>query len=154
MYLLGDISEKEYLAERTDIQNAFSVIRPTRLPDVELVAQALRDFGLIWVHGEDAERMRLLRQMIEKTYIHRGAIIAIEPRPDAYPLLMLASQCRLSPSEMMPHPNSFPVAPVSDILLYGKKVGTNDSSPFSFPNRVGYCIRGSFLVGRKWLQDT
>lgn len=40
LYLLGDLTEREYLAERTVIQNALALY-PTRLPEVEHSAHVL-----------------------------------------------------------------------------------------------------------------
>lgn len=39
LYLLGDLTERMYLAERTQIQNVLATLHPTRLPDVERTAR-------------------------------------------------------------------------------------------------------------------
>ncbi len=92
LFMLGDLTEREYLAQREQIQNALSAIRPSPMPDLERAAQLLANFGELWGRATDMERLKLLHAIIEKAWVKGGKIVAVEPRPAMYPLLAMASQ--------------------------------------------------------------
>ncbi len=92
LYLLGDLSEREYLAERTQVQSALAAIRPTQRPDLERAAELLENFGGLWHRANDQERLRLMHAIIETAYVKGGKIIALEPRPAMHTLLTVACQ--------------------------------------------------------------
>ncbi len=90
LYVLGDMKERDYLAFRSEIQEALAAIQPPQPPDLDRGAQMLANFNELWKRATDAERLRLMHAMVTKVLVKAGRIIAIEPRPAIYPLVVAA----------------------------------------------------------------
>jgi len=89
LFVLGDLSEHEYLAERQRIQNELATLTSTQpdIPDLERAALLLENFGELWQRATDSEKWKLVDALIEQAWRKDYRIIAIEPRPAMYLLL-------------------------------------------------------------------
>ena len=92
LFMLGDMTEREYLAERTRLQNELAALRPSKVADLEHAAELLNRFGELWQRATDLERLKLFHAIIETVYVKSERIIALEPRPAMFPLLELAAR--------------------------------------------------------------
>jgi hypothetical protein len=89
LFRLGDIPEKEYLAERAALQASLAALKPAQWPDLEKAAELMQDLGKIWEAATDLERQQLLlRVMLEAIAAENRWITTIQPGPDIHPLLV------------------------------------------------------------------
>ena len=89
LFVLGDLSEREYLIERKRIQNELVAIPSTKseMPDLERAALLLESFEDLWQRATDLEKLKLVNAIVEQSWRKGYRIIAIEPRPAMYLLL-------------------------------------------------------------------
>lgn len=94
LFVLGDLSEREYLAERKRIQNELAAIPTTKskMPDLERAALMLESFKDLWEHATDLEKLKLVNAIVEQSWRKGYRIVAIEPRPAMYTLMSVCQQ--------------------------------------------------------------
>lgn len=92
LFELGDISEQTYRAERERIRREIQELRPVKTLDLERAAKVIQNFGELWNKATLKEQEEIAHAIIEKVYTSGGIIVAIEPKPDFYPLLSIAAQ--------------------------------------------------------------
>ena len=82
LFLLGDLGEREYVAERDRLRNQLAALVPPALPDLERAAALLRDFGKLWDAATPPERKQILQTLLAAVYldVDRGPVVAVEPR--------------------------------------------------------------------------
>ncbi len=82
LFLLGDLTEREYVAERDRLRNQLAALVPPVLPDLERAAVLLRDFGKLWDAATPPERKQILQTLLAAVYldVERGPVVAVEPR--------------------------------------------------------------------------
>jgi hypothetical protein len=84
LFVLGDVAEAEYRAERDRLQAQLVALTPPAMPDLEWAAELLQDFGRIWDAATPQERQKIVHTLLETVYLdaERGPVVAIEPRAD------------------------------------------------------------------------
>ncbi len=85
LYVLGDLTELEYLAERDRLQAQLVTLTPPAMPDLERAAELLRDFGAIWEAETLQERRKTVHYLLSKVYLDsgdQGPVVAIEPKAE------------------------------------------------------------------------
>ena len=93
LFLLGDISEADYVRERGEMQTELAELpRPleSRRCDFEGIARIATDARLVWDMSAPADRNALLICLVESIVIN-GDRVEILPRPD---LTALSGQVR------------------------------------------------------------
>ena len=82
LFLLGDLGEREYVAERDRLRNQLAALVPPALPDLERAAALLRDFSKLWEAATPPERKQILQTLLASVYldVERGPVVAVEPR--------------------------------------------------------------------------
>ncbi len=119
LFVLGDLSEQAYRAERDRLRAQLATLIPPALPDLEKAAELLRDFGAIWDAATPRERRQIVHTLLETVYLdaERGPVVAIEPKPEFASLFDLVEKTGpegiSEPRYMMPHWEATPVAPAA-----------------------------------------
>jgi DNA invertase Pin-like site-specific DNA recombinase len=94
LFLNGDLTEAEFLAEKSIVEAQQSELRPVPqvVPDVDYASAVdlLRDFGQLYDLAGDEQRKRLFQSLFERVYLLGDEIAALEPHPAFYPLLLYA----------------------------------------------------------------
>lgn len=103
LYLLDDLSEAEYLQQRTTAQAALAALTPPTLPDLERGAALLQDFGALWTAAEPAERRQLAHTLLNTVYLDADGdlVVALEPRPQFALLFQLLFTETASPVRIL-----------------------------------------------------
>jgi site-specific DNA recombinase len=93
LFVLGDVVEAEYRAERDRLRAQVVSLTPPAMPDLEWAAELLQDFGRIWDAATLQERRKIVHALLETVYLdaERGPVVAIEPRADFAPLFEMAA---------------------------------------------------------------
>ena len=77
-----------YLAERDLLVSRLAVLQSKpKHKHWKSLTKVISEIGPIWKHGSPEQRNELLSQLIKTIIIKDGAVVAIEPQPDAAPLL-------------------------------------------------------------------
>ena len=92
LFVLGDLSEREYVAERKRIQGELAGLPVTQsqMPDLERAALLVEDFAESWKRATDLEKLKLVDALVERVWRKGYRLIAIEPRPAMYLLLTMS----------------------------------------------------------------
>lgn len=82
LFLLGDLVERAYVAERDRLRNQLAALVPPALPDLERAAALLRDFSKLWDAATPPERKQILQTLLAAVYldVEHGPVVAVEPR--------------------------------------------------------------------------
>ncbi len=82
LFLLGDLGEREYVAERDRLRNQLAALVPPALPDLERAAVLLRDFSKLWDAATPPEHKQILQTLLAAVYldVDHGPVVAVEPR--------------------------------------------------------------------------
>lgn len=82
LFLLGDLVEREYVAERDRLRNQLAALVPPALPDLERAAALLRDFSKLRDAATPPERKQILQTLLAAVYldVEHGPVVAVEPR--------------------------------------------------------------------------
>lgn len=93
LFVLGDVVEAEYRAERDRLRAQLVSLTPPAMPDLEWAAELLQDFGRIWDAATLQERRKIVHALLETVYLdaERGPVVAIEPRADFAPLFEMVA---------------------------------------------------------------
>jgi hypothetical protein len=89
LFVLGDLSETEYRAERDKLRAKLADLTPPELPDLQRAAEPLEDFGTIWDGATPKERKQIVHTLLEAVYLDSGddgPLVAVEPRAEFAPL--------------------------------------------------------------------
>jgi site-specific DNA recombinase len=94
LFVLGDVAEAEYRAERDRLRAQLVSLTPPVMPDLEWAAELLQDFGRIWDAATLQERRKIVHALLETVYLdaERGPVVAIEPRADFAPLFEMVAR--------------------------------------------------------------
>lgn len=81
LFILGDVLETEYRAERDRLRIQLAALTPPAMPDLERAAELLQDFGGIWDAATLQERRQIVHTLLKAVYLdaERGPVVAIEP---------------------------------------------------------------------------
>ena len=82
LFLLGDLAEREYVAERDRLRNQLAALLPPAMPYLERAAALLRDFSKLWDAATPPERRQILQTLLAAVYldVEHGPVVAVEPR--------------------------------------------------------------------------
>jgi site-specific DNA recombinase len=92
LYILGDLSEREYRTERDQLRAKLAELTPPELPDLQRAAALLQDFGAIWDAATPKERKQIVRTLLEAVYLDAGddgPVTGIEPKAEYKALFQL-----------------------------------------------------------------
>jgi site-specific DNA recombinase len=92
LFVLGDLEERAYLAERDRLRVQLAALTPPAMPDLERAAELLQDFGAIWDAATIRERREIVHTLLESVELdaERGPVVAIRPKPEFAVLFDLA----------------------------------------------------------------
>ena len=95
LFTLGDITEREYLADRDRLRAQVAALTPPVLPDLERAAELIGNFGVIWDAASLAEQGRLIKTLLAAIHIdqttEREVIVKLEPRKEFAMLFEMAT---------------------------------------------------------------
>jgi hypothetical protein len=97
LYLLGDIGQERYRAERERLGRELVVVeahtagQSTRITGL---AKLLADVAAAWDAASPAQRNRLARLLFEEVVVQSKAVIAVKPRPELAGFFLLDQQAR------------------------------------------------------------
>jgi len=118
LFVLGDIEEQEYVAERDRLRAMAAALVPPALPDLERAAELLGKFGAIWDAAALRERRQILHTLAEAVYLDSGAkgpVVAMQAKVEFAPLFGLLSEAGAEPTpqemDATPRGESTPVVP-------------------------------------------
>jgi len=114
LFVLGDLSEREYQAERDRLRAQLATLTPPAMPDLARAADLLQDFGVIWDAATPQERRQIVHTLLEAVYLDSGEcgpVVAIEPKAEFATLFDLAKE-KSELGYTMSHCDVNPVAPV------------------------------------------
>ena len=81
LYVMGDLSKREYVLRRQALEEVLSRTRPPFDPRLDRAEELLGDFGRIWALEDDpAKRRRLLATLFDRVWQDAGTIVAVKPR--------------------------------------------------------------------------
>ena len=81
LYVMGDLSKREYVLRRQALEEELSRTRPPFDPRLDRAEELLGDFGRIWSLEDDpAKRRRLLATLFDSVWQDAGTIVAVKPR--------------------------------------------------------------------------
>jgi site-specific DNA recombinase len=94
LYLLGDLSKREYEARRSELKMELTRLTEADAhgrPDVlERLQQYLLDAGAAWEDADARQRNKLARALFEAILVRDGHVLAVRPRQEFVPYLALA----------------------------------------------------------------
>jgi DNA invertase Pin-like site-specific DNA recombinase len=110
LFVLGDMTEREYLAERDRLRARLATLIPPAMPDLSKAADLLSDFAVVWGAATPSERKQIVHTLLDVVYLDAddGPVVAIQPKPEYATLFNLAERER---GAAMPHDEATPVAP-------------------------------------------
>jgi len=117
LFQMGDVTEREYTAERDRLRAQLAALTPPAMPDLARAAELLQDFGAIWNAATPRERRRVVHTLLETVYLdaERGPVVAIEPKAEFSALFDLAKETGpdepSGPGDVVSHCGTKPVAP-------------------------------------------
>lgn len=113
LYVLGDLVESEYRADRDRLRAQLAALAPPELPDLEAAAALLADFGAIWEAATARERRCIVHTLLETVYLdaERGPVVAVEPKAEFAPLFDVIEKADPTGSAAMSDREHSPVAP-------------------------------------------
>ena len=85
LYVLGDLTELEYVGERDRLRAQLVTLTPPEMPDLEQAVEVLRDFERIWKAETLQERRKTVHRLLAKVYLDSGKwgpVVAIEPKAE------------------------------------------------------------------------
>jgi site-specific DNA recombinase len=84
LFKWGDVSEQDYLAEKTRIQQELTALTPTESDSnvLERLASFLRNVACAWKEANQEQRNTLGRQLFEEVWLKDKQVIAVRPRPE------------------------------------------------------------------------
>ena len=74
-------------------------VPPCEPPDLDEVVRRLDRIGEVWDRSTDEEKIRLAHSVFTRAWVRAGKIIAVEPKPALYPLVLVAQQSGLTADE-------------------------------------------------------
>ncbi|MFZ5915522.1 MAG: recombinase family protein [Chloroflexota bacterium] len=113
LFVLGDMAEGEYRAERDRLKAQLATMTPPEPPDLAAAAALLADFGAIWDAATARERRCIVHTLLETVYLdaERGPVVAVEPKAKFAQLFEVIEKADPVGSVMMSDSECAPVAP-------------------------------------------
>jgi hypothetical protein len=80
LFALGDLEEREYLAERDRLRAQLAALTPPAMLDLERATELLQDFGAIWDAATLRDKKKILHTLLENVELdaERGPVAAIK----------------------------------------------------------------------------
>jgi len=147
LYVLGDLTEREYAMERDRLQAQRAALVPPTMPNLEQAAGLLQNLQATWDVATPEERRQIVQTLLERVYLDsdKGPAVAIEPKAEYRTLFDVAlfnREVRLQGGAdgCMSHAAAEPVAPALDVApaVRGRRHRTVATSPSpSLPEQIG-----------------
>ena len=94
LFVLGDLPKGEYEARRTELRAELArMVDPEAHGRPEMLDRLRRyveNAGAAWDDADDAQRNRLVRALFESVLVKDRHLVAVQPRPELQPYLVLA----------------------------------------------------------------
>ncbi|MCJ7792240.1 MAG: recombinase family protein [Dehalococcoidia bacterium] len=92
LFTWGDLSEKQYLAERANTLEALRALTPpeTKSRVLEGLAEFLKNVVKAWREANQEQRNKLARQLFDEIWAKDKQVIAVKPRPELKPFFQLS----------------------------------------------------------------
>ena len=91
LYGWGDMPKEDYLAEKEALQRELKLLAPPEEEGKELerLAYFLGNVAAAWKEASQAQRNRLVRQLVEEIWVKDKQVVAVIPRPELQPFFAL-----------------------------------------------------------------
>ena len=90
LFMMGDLSEKEYLQEKERIDLAKSQTRTVEPPDIGKAAEFLKNYASLLATASDEERQLFFHTVLLEVFVDKKKVVAIRPKPNYHNLLRLS----------------------------------------------------------------
>jgi len=90
LFMLGDMTENEYLHEKARIEAMRSKIEPVETVDLDEARKLLETLGSTLAKATALERQQLFREILQDVYVEHKKVVAIRPKPNYYNLLCMS----------------------------------------------------------------
>jgi DNA invertase Pin-like site-specific DNA recombinase len=102
LFVLGDLTEREYKAERDKLKTRLATLTPPEMIDLEEAASLLQRFETLWDAATGRERKEISHTLLKAVYLdsEQGPVVAIEPKPEFAPLFKVSGV--MLPSDQTP----------------------------------------------------
>jgi site-specific DNA recombinase len=88
LFVLGDMSEREYNLEKTRVQSEIDQLQPVPELDLLKAGEMLADFSNVWKSANAEQKKRLLQAMLERVYVLGDRVMGIQPKLEFYPIFL------------------------------------------------------------------
>lgn len=88
LYAEGIYTRPEYDRKYADARSELDTLKPTPAIDLTQAAALLADFPHLWAAASPENQKRLLQAMLERVVVNGPDVIAIQPKPNFYSLLV------------------------------------------------------------------
>ena len=95
LFQWGDLSEKEYVAERDNVRHELASLDSARETKsrLEKLAEFLGNVASPWAAADQEQRNRLARLLFEGIQVKNDEVVALKPRPVLEPFFRLSYEC-------------------------------------------------------------
>ena len=90
LFMIGDLSEKEYLQEKERIGLARSQVALVEPPDLEKAEEFLKDYSSLLATATDEERRLFFQTVLQEVFVDKKKVVAVRPKPNYHNLLRLS----------------------------------------------------------------
>jgi len=92
LFAWGDLSEKEYLAEKGNTLEQLRALTPpeNKSRALERLAEFLRNVTKAWKDANQEQRNKLARRLFDEIWVKDKQVIAVKPRPELKPFFQLS----------------------------------------------------------------
>ena len=90
LYLEQALTRDQYDRTVKEAQAELDSLKPVPQPDLEQVGELLNDLPRLWKLATPEERKTLFQAMLERVYVRGEEVIALQPRSELYPLLLVS----------------------------------------------------------------
>jgi len=92
LFAWGDLSEKQYLAEKENTLETLRALTPpeTKSRVLEGLAEFLKNVAKAWRGANQEQRNKLARQLFDEIWVKDKQVIAVKPRPELKPFFQLS----------------------------------------------------------------
>ena len=84
LFAWGDLSEKQYLAERGNVLEQLRALTPpeTKSRVLERIAEFMKNVAKVWKNSNQEQRNKIARELFDEIWVKDKQVIAVKPRPD------------------------------------------------------------------------
>jgi len=92
LFAWGDLSEKQYLAEKENALETLGALSPPESESraLERLAEFLKNVPNAWKEANQEQRNKLARQLFNEIWVKDKKVIAVKPRPELKPFFQLS----------------------------------------------------------------